>query len=92
MIGWLTRRADRATRKRAAKILTALGDGNTHYVVNDLDKATGIHAGTMYPALARLEAEGRIESGWVEIWAGQRRRRWYRLTDPLNQPTEGAAP
>jgi DNA-binding PadR family transcriptional regulator len=32
----------------------------------------------MYPALARLEVNGRIESGWADTGGG-RGRRWYRL-------------
>ena len=34
---------------------------------------------SLYPTLYRLEAEGRIVGRWVEK-AGQRRRRFYRLT------------
>lgn len=37
------------------------------------------HAASLYPVLSRLEARGWIEGKWVEK-AGQRRRRYYRLT------------
>ena len=37
------------------------------------------HAASLYPTLYRLEARGLIEGRWVER-AGQRRRRYYRLT------------
>jgi PadR family transcriptional regulator PadR len=36
---------------------------------------------SLYPLLYRLEARGWIEGRWVEK-AGQRRRRYYRLTAP----------
>jgi PadR family transcriptional regulator, regulatory protein PadR len=39
-----------------------------------------IHAASLYPLLYRLEKEGWIEGRWVER-AGQRRRRFYHLTD-----------
>lgn len=41
--------------------------------------AITIHAASLYPTLYRLEARGVIEGRWVER-AGQRRRRYYRLT------------
>jgi DNA-binding PadR family transcriptional regulator len=50
-------------------------------VYRDLDNLTGIRAGAMYPALARLEAQHLIESGWATTQPG-RRRRWYRTTNP----------
>ncbi len=37
------------------------------------------HAASLYPTLYRLEERGFIEGRWVER-AGQRRRRYYRLT------------
>jgi transcriptional regulator len=37
------------------------------------------HTASLYPTLYRLEARGLIEGRWVER-AGQRRRRYYRLT------------
>ncbi len=80
MIGWLRQRLDAAVDQRAEKILTALGDRAAHYVVGDLDKATGIRAGAMHVALARLEAAGQVESGWADL-DGRPRRRWYRLKE-----------
>jgi PadR family transcriptional regulator PadR len=38
-----------------------------------------VHAASLYPLLYRLEAGGWIEGRWVEK-AGERRRRFYRLT------------
>jgi PadR family transcriptional regulator, regulatory protein PadR len=37
------------------------------------------HVASLYPTLYRLEDQGVIEGRWVER-AGQRRRRYYRLT------------
>jgi transcriptional regulator len=39
------------------------------------------HVTSLYPTLYRLEDRGLIEGRWVER-AGQRRRRYYRLTRP----------
>src|SRR5919109_4038465 len=41
--------------------------------------AISFHAASLYPTLYRLEDKGLIEGRWVEK-AGQRRRRYYRLT------------
>ena len=41
--------------------------------------AISFHIASLYPTLYRLEAKGFIEGRWVEK-AGQRRRRYYRLT------------
>ena len=38
-----------------------------------------LHVASLYPLLYRLERRGWIEGRWVER-AGQRRRRYYRLT------------
>ena len=43
------------------------------------DSAISFHITSLYPTLYRLEARGLIEARWVEK-AGQRRRRYYRLT------------
>ena len=41
--------------------------------------AISFHIASLYPTLYRLESQGFIEGRWVEK-AGQRRRRYYRLT------------
>src|SRR5512140_1071305 len=41
--------------------------------------ALRFHAASLYPLLYRLEKRGWIEGRWVEK-AGQRRRRYYKLT------------
>jgi transcriptional regulator len=43
------------------------------------DGAISFHVASLYPTLYRLEDKGLIEGRWVER-AGQRRRRYYRLT------------
>lgn len=43
------------------------------------DGAVSFHAASLYPVLYRLERRGLITGRWVEK-AGQRRRRYYRLT------------
>jgi PadR family transcriptional regulator PadR len=43
------------------------------------DGTITFHASSLYPTLYRLEDKGLIEGRWVER-AGQRRRRYYRLT------------
>ena len=45
------------------------------------DGAITFHVASLYPTLYRLEDRGLIEGRWVER-AGQRRRRYYRLTPP----------
>ena len=47
----------------------------------DLMKAAGLQSGTLYPLLGRLEEDGLVSSGWeVPQSAGERPRRYYRLT------------
>jgi PadR family transcriptional regulator, regulatory protein PadR len=41
--------------------------------------AVAFNVASLYPILYRLEAEGKISGRWVER-AGERRRRFYRLT------------
>jgi PadR family transcriptional regulator PadR len=43
------------------------------------DGALSFHVASLYPTLYRLEDKGLIEGRWVEK-AGQRRRRYYRIT------------
>lgn len=43
------------------------------------DGALSFHVASLYPLLYRLEGRGWIEGRWVEK-AGQRRRRYYKLT------------
>jgi transcriptional regulator len=43
------------------------------------DGAITFHVASLYPTLYRMEDKGLIEGRWVER-AGQRRRRYYRMT------------
>jgi transcriptional regulator len=52
--------------------LSKLIESRSHGVVR-------IHAASLYPLLYRLERQRLIEGRWVEK-AGERRRRYYRLT------------
>jgi PadR family transcriptional regulator, regulatory protein PadR len=47
-----------------------------------------LHAASLYPLLYRLEKRGWIQGRWIEK-AGQRRRRYYKLT-PLGVKTLSA--
>ena len=65
-------------------ILAVLAAAPAHgyAVIESLKRRSGgvfdLPEGTIYPALHRLEAEGLLESGWID--ASGRRRRVYRLT------------
>ena len=66
-------------------ILALLDERQRHgYDISRLiDERSGgtitFHTASLYPTLYRLEDRGLIEGRWVER-AGQRRRRYYRLT------------
>jgi PadR family transcriptional regulator len=68
-------------------VLALLEDGQRHgYEIGKLiesrsEGAISFHVASLYPTLYRLEKRGLIEGRWVEK-AGQRRRRYYRLTGP----------
>jgi DNA-binding MarR family transcriptional regulator len=65
-----------------ALILSALRAG-ARYGLEVIDR-TGLSPGTVYPALRRLEAAGRVAASWEETeYAHQERRparRYYRIT------------
>jgi PadR family transcriptional regulator len=78
---------DRELKKGSADllILALLEDDARHgYELARLitERSEGVlqfHVASLYPLLYRLERRGWIEGRWVEK-AGQRRRRYYRLT------------
>jgi PadR family transcriptional regulator, regulatory protein PadR len=80
-------RLDRELKKGSAEllILALLETRARHgYEVRKLietrsDGALKFNAASLYPLLYRLENRGWIEGRWVEK-AGQRRRRYYKLT------------
>ena len=49
------------------------------------DNQLQFHVSSLYPLLYRMEKQGLVEGRWVEK-AGERRRRFYRLT-PLGKKT-----
>src|SRR6266566_1438510 len=66
-------------------ILALLDERQRHgYEIGQLiaqrsDGTISFHVASLYPTLYRLEDKGLIDGRWVER-AGQRRRRYYRLT------------
>ena len=76
-----------AARKGSAEllILSALDGGQLHgydvarEIARRSDGLLTFHVASLYPLLYRLEDRGWISGRWVEK-AGQRRRRFYRLT------------
>jgi transcriptional regulator len=79
---------DREWKKGSAEllILSLLKDQDRHgYEISKLIEsrsggALRFHVTSLYPLLYRLEDRGWIKGRWVEK-AGQRRRRYYTLTD-----------
>src|SRR5687768_17655928 len=76
-----------AARKGSAEllILSALEDGQLHGydIAREISRRSGglltFHVASLYPLLYKLEDRKWIQGRWVEK-AGQRRRRYYRLT------------
>ena len=79
--------AEAAARKGSAEllILAALEDGQLHGydIAREIARKSGglltFHVASLYPLLYKLEDRNWISGRWVEK-AGQRRRRYYRLT------------
>lgn len=66
-----------------AILATLLADASRQLYGLEIAKSAGLASGTIYPALARLEREGLLESEREDIdpsVAGRRPRRYYRLT------------
>ena len=78
---------DASARKGSAEvlILASLEDGQLHGydIAREIARKSGglltFHVASLYPLLYRLEKRGWIHGRWIEK-AGQRRRRYYRLT------------
>jgi transcriptional regulator len=68
-----------------ALILKTLASGPRHgyaiarFIEDTTGEAVLVEEGSLYPALYRMERRGWLEGKWVEK-AGQRRRRYYKLT------------
>jgi transcriptional regulator len=80
---WLERELKRGTAE--VLILSLLEERERHgydlarLIGERSEGAITYHAASLYPTLYRLEDQTLIEGRWVEK-AGQRRRRYYRLT------------
>lgn len=76
-----------ATRRRlgmsTVAILRAMADGRSYGF--DIMDATGLPGGTVYPALAKLERDGLVDSRWedAETARAEKRppRRYYVVTE-----------
>lgn len=83
---------DRELKKGSAELLIlSLVEGRARhgYEISKLIEqrsggALRFHVASLYPLLYRLEKRGWIQGRWVEK-AGQRRRRYYRLTAQGNK-------
>jgi PadR family transcriptional regulator, regulatory protein PadR len=73
---------DRALSPAARSVLALLlGAGKDWSHGYDLCREAGVKSGTLYPLLIRLEANGHLESQWLEpAAAGRPPRHAYRLT------------
>jgi PadR family transcriptional regulator, regulatory protein PadR len=82
-----TRIFDRELKKGSAELLIlSLVEARPRHgyeisklIENRSDGALSFHVASLYPLLYRLEKRGWIKGQWVEK-AGQRRRRYYKLT------------
>src|SRR5579871_2673492 len=82
-----TTQLDRELKKGSAEllVLSLVEDRARHgYEIGKLIETRSqgtlrFHVGSLYPLLYRLEARGWIQGKWLEK-AGQRRRRYYKLT------------
>ena len=79
--------SEASARKGSAEllILSALDDGQLHGydIAREISRRSGgllvFHVASLYPLLYKLEDREWIQGRWVEK-AGQRRRRYYKLT------------
>ena len=80
---WLARELKRGTAE--VLILALLEERERHgydlarLIGERSEGAITFHAASLYPTLYRLEDQSLIQGRWIEK-AGQRRRRYYRLT------------
>lgn len=64
-------------------LLALYSDPDAHHYGLDIARSSGIATGTIYPILARFEADGWVSSEWEAVdptREGRPRRRYYRLT------------
>lgn len=79
----LARELKRGSTELLILALLEEGDRHGYELAQLIDERSGgaisFHAASLYPTLYRMEDKNLIEGRWVEK-AGQRRRRYYRLT------------
>ena len=79
----LTRELKRGSTELLILALLEERDRHGYDLARLIDERSGgaicFHAASLYPTLYRMEDKNLIEGRWVEK-AGQRRRRYYRLT------------
>src|SRR5262245_25412567 len=82
-INALVRELKRGSTELLILALLAERDRHGYEIARQIDMRSGgaisFYAASLYPTLYRLENRGLIDGRWVER-AGQRRRRYYRLT------------
>lgn len=82
---WLKRRSEQRRNRADALILGCLLQGDVGYV--EIWRRTGLGPASVYPALARLEADGRVWSGVGH--EPEPRRRYYFLAEHDSGHEEG---
>ena len=79
----LARELKRGSTELVILALLEEGDRHGYELARLIDERSGgaicFHAASLYPTLYRMEDKDLIDGRWVEK-AGQRRRRYYRLT------------
>lgn len=82
-INSLARELKRGSAELLVLALLEERDRHGYDLARLIDERSGrtisFHVASLYPTLYRMEGKGLIEGRWVEK-AGQRRRRYYRLT------------
>jgi PadR family transcriptional regulator PadR len=74
---------DRRTHTLMAVLAALLGHPYDDHYGLELARRAGVRPGSIYPILARLEAEGWLTGYWEDIdesAEGRRRRKYFRLT------------
>lgn len=87
MNGPLARWRQRRRQATEARILMALLGAGRPLAGLEICQAAGLRSGTIHPALARMERDGRITSDWdAPRAAGAPPRRRYQPTAPEDSP------
>lgn len=83
MLWWLRRhdhgRGPSRRERRELAILAVLAQHPEGLYGLDLHEALRFAPGLLFPALKRLEQQGRVRASWVNTWPAEPRRRYYAL-------------